>query len=274
MKTKYKIVFAKILYTLVKIFMFRDNVTVKRNGINWQLELNEGIDLSIFIFGNFEKSILKTSKKLIEDEPIDIIDIGSNMGVHTLNFALNFKTSKIYSIEPTNFAFKKLLKNLSLNPSIKNVLTNQYFISNKEIKPREIYSSWNLKSSDPKHLKHHGIKKSASSAKTISLDNFVLKNGINRKTLIKCDVDGHELSVFKSGKEYLFNYKPIIIMELAPYLYKEQGYTVDEFLEYIKIFEYTYFEFSSLKKINNIFEFAKNIIDGSSKNIILKYNEK
>ena len=270
MKTKYKIVFAKILYLLIKIFISKDNVIVKRNGINWHLELNEGIDLSIFIFGNFEKSILKTSKKLIGSKPIDIIDIGSNMGVHSLNFAINFKASKVYSIEPTNFAFNKLLKNLSLNPLIKNVLTNQYFISNMEIKPHEIYSSWNLKSSDPKHLKHYGIKKSASSAKTISLDNFVLKNDINRKTLIKCDVDGHELSVFKSGKKYLSNYKPIIIMELAPYLYKEHGYTADEFLEYIKIFKYTYFEFSSLKKINNIFKFAKKIEDGSSKNIILK----
>ena len=129
MKTKYKIVFAKILYLLIKIFVSKDNVIVKRNDINWHLQLNEGIDLSIFIFGNFEKSILKTSKKLIGSRPIDIIDIGSNMGVHSLNFAINFKKSKVYSIEPTDFAFNKLLKNLSLNPSIKNVSTNQYFIS-------------------------------------------------------------------------------------------------------------------------------------------------
>ena len=56
MKTKYKIVFAKILYLLIKIFVSKDNVIVKRNDINWLLQLNEGIDLSIFIFGNFEIS--------------------------------------------------------------------------------------------------------------------------------------------------------------------------------------------------------------------------
>ena len=50
MKTKYKIVFAKILYLLIKIFVSKDNVIVKRNDINWHLQLNEGIDLSIFIF--------------------------------------------------------------------------------------------------------------------------------------------------------------------------------------------------------------------------------
>ena len=54
MKTKYKIVFAKILYLLIKIFVSKDNVIVKRNDINWHLQLNEGIDLSIFIFGNLK----------------------------------------------------------------------------------------------------------------------------------------------------------------------------------------------------------------------------
>ena len=129
MKTKYKIFIAKVLYFIIKLFNRNDQKVVSRNGINWFLDLNEGIDLSIYIFGNFEKSILNTSKKLLQNDQIDIIDIGSNIGVHSLNFAFNFKNSKIYSIEPTNFAFKKLLKNLSLNPKIQNVLTNQLFIS-------------------------------------------------------------------------------------------------------------------------------------------------
>ena len=135
MKTKYKIYIAKVLYFIIRLFNRNDQKIVSRNGINWFLDLNEGIDLSIYIFGNFEKSILNTSKKLIQNEQIDIIDIGSNIGVHSLNFAFNFKNSKIYSIEPTNFAFKKLLKNLSLNPKIQNVLTNQLFIAEDKNKP-------------------------------------------------------------------------------------------------------------------------------------------
>ena len=145
MKTKYKIFIAKVLYFIIKLFNRNDQKIVSRNGINWFLDLNEGIDLSIYIFGNFEKSILNTSKKLIQNDQIDIIDIGSNIGVHSLNFAFNFKNSKIYLIEPTNFAFKKLIKNLSLNPKIQNVLTNQLFITEEKIKPEKIYSSWDLK---------------------------------------------------------------------------------------------------------------------------------
>ena len=59
-------------------------------------------------------------------------------------------------------------------------------------------------------------------------------------------------------------------MELAPYLYIENGYTLKDLLEYIKLLNYSFFEFHNLKEISNIFEYAENINDGSSKNIILK----
>ena len=53
-------------------------------------------------------------------------------------------------------------------------------------------------------------------------------------------------------------------MELAPYLYKEHGYTADEFLEYIKIFKYTffYFKYHLFLNINNtIRSFVKKTLD-------------
>ena len=53
MKTKYKIFIAKVLYFIIKLFNRNDQKIVSRNGINWFLDLNEGIDLSIYIFGNF-----------------------------------------------------------------------------------------------------------------------------------------------------------------------------------------------------------------------------
>ena len=146
MKTKYKILIAKIIYRILKLFFINDSRKVTRNGINWFLELNEGIDLSIFLFGNFEKSILRNAKKLLKNYELDIIDIGSNMGVHTLNFAKNFQNSKVYSLEPTDFAFEKLLKNVSLNLNLKNISIHQIYINDNKKRPAHIYSSWNLKS--------------------------------------------------------------------------------------------------------------------------------
>ena len=54
MKTIYKIIIAKILSRILTFFMSR-NQNVERNSIKWSLDLNEGIDLSIYLFGTSEK---------------------------------------------------------------------------------------------------------------------------------------------------------------------------------------------------------------------------
>ncbi len=270
MKTKQKIFFAKIISRLIIFFLGKFKFFVVRNNINWELDIREGIDLSIFIFNNFEKSILETAIKLAKNIKIDFIDIGSNMGVHTLNLAKKFTYSKIYSIEATNFAFKKLKTNLDLNPNIKNIKAYQIFLSNQKFKQKKVYSSWHLGYQKNMHQKHLGTLKSTSNSKLMSLDNFIKKEKIKKKTIIKFDVDGNELFIFKSGKNYLKKYKPYIIMELAPYLYKENGYSSKDLLDYIKSLNYKFYHSDNFVEIKNIYNFVNNINDGSSINIFLK----
>ena len=136
MKTKHKILFAKIISNIITFF-YKNRVLVKRNDIRWSLNLNEGIDLSIFLFGKFENSILDVAKYLVKKKNIAIVDIGSNMGVHSLRLAKIFNNSSVYSIEPTDFAYNKLSKNVSLNKQIKNIKTFQYFITAKNMKPKK-----------------------------------------------------------------------------------------------------------------------------------------
>ena len=72
------------------------------------------------------KKLFKLNEKLI------IIDIGANIGSISLPLAKIFNKSKIFAIEPTNYAFKKLTKNLNLNKDLKkNISLNQVFLSKK-----------------------------------------------------------------------------------------------------------------------------------------------
>ena len=269
MKTKHKILFARIISILITFF-YKKKVLVKRSGIYWYLDLNEGIDLSIFLFGKFEDSIIEVAKYLIKNKNIDILDIGSNMGIHSLRLAKKFKNSNIYSIEPTDFAYKKLLKNISLNNEIKNIKTFQYFISAKNIKPKKVYSSWELETLNKIHKKHYGTLKTIRHSKAISLDKYLKEQNIDKKILIKCDVDGSELEVFKSGKSFLKKHKPYIIMELAPYLYPEFGYNVNRLLNLLEEYNYRFYDAKNFSEIKNIYKYANSISDGSSENIFLK----
>ena len=69
MKTKYKIQIAETLQNLVKcffkIFGFEMKFVCKRSNLNWHLDLNEGIDFSIWLLGSFESSTIKFYKNNI-----------------------------------------------------------------------------------------------------------------------------------------------------------------------------------------------------------------
>ena len=133
MKTAYKILIAKSLLKLISYFSSSLNINCTRNKINWTLDLNEGIDLSIFIFGKFEYEIIKTVEKLhlVDNSNSSILDIGANIGIHSLQLANKFKNIKIYAIEPTDFAFNKLIVNLKNNKyNLKNIFPRQVFLTN------------------------------------------------------------------------------------------------------------------------------------------------
>ncbi len=270
MKTKYKIFIASIIYKLLSFLGFQKYQEVKRGGIIWNLDISEGIDLNQFIFGSFEREVLKMIKKLSDKKDFDIIDIGANSGSMTLQFAKDFPNSKIFAIEPTRYAYEKLIKNIKLNKKYAEKISSfQLFLSNKKI-PLDIFSSWSLENENNRHDLHKGIKKQTAGAKSISLDQFIKNNNISGNLLIKCDVDGFELDVFKSGTEYLRKNKPNIVMEYAPYLYKENNYTESELIDFFLDLNYIFYNGKNMKKINDMFSFSKNLKIGSSVNIFLK----
>lgn len=271
MKTKYKILIAKIIFKMISFIGLNLNFNCTRNKINWSLDLSEAIDLSIYLFGKFEHEIVEAAKEMNLPENQKIIDIGANVGVQTLQFANKFQNSQIYSIEPTDFAFDKMLNNLKLNPKLSDriVPLQVYLTCNKDKKPDNVYSSWNVNSLETQHLKHRGIKKSTNNAKPNSIDRIILENEITNVSFIKLDVDGPELDVLKSGKNFLSKKKPPIFMELAPYLYTEYGYSYKDLLNFINSLNYNYYTINPIKKINDIEKFIFKIPDGSSKNILI-----
>ena len=141
MKTKYKIFFAKVIYFFLKFF-FKQIKIRKINGIFWLINLSEGIDLNLFVLRKYEPEIFDCANKLIlNNKKKNIIDIGANIGVHSLKFAKNFRNRTIHAIEPTNYCFNKLKKNLNLNPSLKKkIKVYQNFIKLKKLSlPRKVY---------------------------------------------------------------------------------------------------------------------------------------
>ena len=100
----------KLLY-LVFLSKKKKIRIIKRDNINWKININDVIGSSLFFFGYFEKKNINFFKKFISKNT-HLIDIGANIGAFVIPFyfAYKDKISKAYAIEPDkkNYSLLKL----------------------------------------------------------------------------------------------------------------------------------------------------------------------
>lgn len=192
----------------------------RRGGLRWKLDLSEGIDLSIYLFGQFEREVARAYLDILEPGAI-VLDIGANIGAHSLPMAkICGANGTVHAFEPTEYAVAKLRKNLALNPAILDQVKVHHALLNEgkgEPVPQSIPSSWQLleENGGQKHPQHAGIYKTIGAAECMSLDHFVERTRISRIDLVKLDIDGNEWSVLQGAQTTIRRFAPPILMEFA-----------------------------------------------------------
>ena len=260
--TRFKLFIARILFHLVKPFYGTQKRIIKRNGINFEVDITEGLDLSLFLFGNFQKHVSE-NKYLNLPEDAVIFDVGANVGIMSLHFGKKAPLGHVYAFEPTHFAWQKLKKNLELNQDItKNIQTIQTFISSDGKKQDEIkaFSSWKINKEVglDQHPVHGGKAMSTEGVPTTTIDEFVKDKKIARLDFIKIDTDGHEFDVLLGARKALQRFKPQLIFELGQYVMEERGIS---FMDYEDFFSGLGYRLSNA--VNN-----KSITNANYKNIV------
>jgi len=223
----------RVISTARKLVGAGDSVRVVRKGLRWELDLSEGIDLAIFVFGQFENATAKVLERLVRPGAI-VLDIGANIGAHTLPLARSVGSNgKVYAFEPTEYAFGKLKRNLAQNPDLAaRVVAEQVRLTSPEAHHSgEIYASWKVIGHEARHSKHLGIAKSTEGARITTLDQHWESLGAKRIDLIKLDVDGFEPEVIRGGKSTLRRWQPSICLELSPHVLEERGSSLTELFD-------------------------------------------
>lgn len=214
---------------------------VTRDGLRWRLDLREGIDLAIFLFGMFERRTVLACRRRLR--PGDVaLDVGANIGALTLHLARCVGPSgRVFAFEPTAFAFRKLLTNIALNPAIApRIVPEQVMLVDPRssgLVPR-LYSSWPLAGKSELHEEHRGRLMETTGARAMTLDGYTAAAGVASVDLIKLDVDGHECSVLRGAVETIKRHRPVILMELAPYVLREASQRLEDLVEIVTCLEY------------------------------------
>lgn len=201
------------------------------NSINHQLAARNSIkfpQLAIFAFdhiglkinmeGRYERDSLDILRKfLVSQNLIETsdfaIDIGANIGNHSVFFAEFF--SRVYSFEPNPKTFKLL----EFNCNGKNIILINYGLSDICGRLRFAVSSTNIGGS------RVILEDGPVSGEIIHIDVHRLDDieeiPQTKIALIKIDVEGHELHVIRGAKKIIQNNKPAIVFELHPHEIKD-----------------------------------------------------
>ena len=242
--TRIKLFLARVAYVFIRIFLRSNHIRATRGGINYMFDLSEGIDLMIFLMGSYQSHIFSNNFYTLPEHAC-VFDIGANMGCMTLQFAKAAPRGHVYAFEPTDLAYKKLLKNNDLNPDLKQRITPvKQFASDKSLSaPRRMaMASWRTDSFRTKgHPVHGGVELSTSLAPSITLDDFCRENRISKIDLIKIDTEGQELAVLKGAQGILKTHQPVIIFESGTYLMNEQGVNFMDYYDLLNKLGYRLF---------------------------------
>lgn len=206
---------------------------VRRGGVNWSLDLHEGIDFAIYLTGYFEPRTVAAYRRLLAPGSV-AVDVGANMGAHTLHLSSCVgRDGRVLAFEPTAEAYRRLTRNIAINPElsrrIKAMQTMLVATPDTALEPN-VYASWPLRSPSDAHDLHLGVALSTEGANISTLDDAVAAAGLDRVDLIKLDVDGHELDVLRGARTTLGRHHPAIVMELSPYTLEERGQDPSELI--------------------------------------------
>jgi FkbM family methyltransferase len=278
MKTAHKIRAARMIYHAVhagRALLGRtDQEIVVRDNINYELNLSEGIDFGIYLGNFYERQTRSALTKLVSPASL-VLDIGANIGAHTLHLAqLVGPLGRVLAFEPTEFAFRKLRRNLDLNPSLASrvQLFHCFLTANDGVSvPNGIYSSWPLSLEEGLHAKHLGREMTTEMAQARSLDSILAEHADRKVQLVKLDVDGFECDVLRGATSLLRDTSPIFVMELAPYVLEERGASLEQLVSYFIPNGYAFYDERTHKRLpSTARELQELVRSGESVNVIAR----
>lgn len=162
--------------------------------------------------GNFyEAETLETWACALENDTV-ILDIGANLGNHSLFWAQRMPGARLYAFEPYQENFDCLVKNITNNQLSERIQAVNLGVSERsgfaEVKEYDIH---NLGATTYGLVETPGPQ----SVKMISVDDFVEQNAIHSIGFVKIDTEGFELPVLKGMTETIRKHSPTLWVEVS-----------------------------------------------------------
>jgi FkbM family methyltransferase len=173
-------------------------------------------------------------------------DIGANEGLYSISFAQRFPNSWIYAFEPIPDTITQLQSSIILS-GVRNVALVPYGLTDMGTIALFYVSPDDSGASSMAPLEENRFASPCVLERpTFTLDYFV-GYGSLPPDIIKCDVEGAELLVFKGGAKVLEKHKPLIQCEMLRKWAKRFNYHPNDIIAFLSQFGYHCFSLQNGK---------------------------
>lgn len=202
---------SNFLKNLIKKGLGKDKIVTRYNDFFIRTGVVSAIESNIIFDIYNETAILNIISKYAK-KGFNFIDIGANIGLHSLTASKSNPDIEIFSFEPEPNNFSDFIKNISLN-DFKNVRPFNIGLGDKKsVEKLYINEGWNKGK--------HSLKQNVENTrKTINIPILKLDDFSEiidfENLIIKIDVEGFEKEVIEGGQTILKNSSnTILIIEL------------------------------------------------------------
>jgi FkbM family methyltransferase len=211
-------------------------VVTLRDKRRFHIDSGSYLEWYLLFFGPYEPEITNLLSSLL-DQDSTVVDVGANVGIHTLSMARLAPAGKVLAFEPHPVTVERLRANLSLN-EVDNVRVFQVALLDEQ---REV-SLYDSEGSNRGMATLHSYEGwTEMTVPGVTLDEVVRKEGIPTIDLIKIDVEGYESQVIAGASAVLARDRPSLIFEYVDWAWRNCGYTLDQTMERLRSIGYDQF---------------------------------
>lgn len=181
--------------------------------VTWEGQYGNVVDNMIWHFGVYEKGEVTLLRKLLEQTGGAFVDVGANVGNHSLWLA--DVAEEVHAVEPWPPVVQRLRRELEVNPGITNVRVHAVGYSNEPgtlpyFAPPE--GTFVVGTFDPTFLGLEGRKEIP--LPLVAGDTHLAEVGAGRVGVLKVDIEGFERYAFEGLRQTMERDRPAILFEL------------------------------------------------------------
>ena len=187
----------------------------------------------------YESAVLKKWTPLFATTQT-ILDIGANLGNHSLYWAKQIQPKQIYAFEPFDISYAYLKQNVENNNLGRIIQPIHMAVGDRTgyaLVKDTVEGNLGATSFDYAAKHDNGV------AQVTTVDHYVAENGIENIGLVKIDTEGFELKVLNGMRVLLETQQPVVWLEVAhdtfldaKRMMESHGYVLYDFMQFNMLF--------------------------------------